>query len=112
MSAPRRSTKTFAAAMLFIVAMSIQLISHPCLARYLYGYPDELQPLRNNDGGSHRLVIRQYFDPLAGMALGKRAQDRDHVGPRLQFFDPLGGMALGKRRIPPMLARDAIDGIM
>ncbi|CDW56535.1 hypothetical protein TTRE_0000481501 [Trichuris trichiura] len=44
------------------------------------------------------MAIRQYFDSLAGMALGKRAQDRERVGSRLQFFDSLGGMALGKRR--------------
>uniref|UniRef100_A0A5S6QL81 Uncharacterized protein n=1 Tax=Trichuris muris TaxID=70415 RepID=A0A5S6QL81_TRIMR len=108
MSALRGSPR----ALLLAIIMSTQLISNVCLGRYLRVYPEELRALRNFDGDSHRLVIRQYFDPLGGMALGKRASDLDRIGSRLQFFDPLGGMALGKRSPPAKFHPDALDGAL
>ncbi|VDO96288.1 unnamed protein product [Soboliphyme baturini] len=51
--------------------------------------------------GSHESEDkRRYFDPLGGMALGRRDYQAQNfeVDDKRRYFDPLGGMALGKRR--------------
>ncbi|KRX62584.1 hypothetical protein T09_4382, partial [Trichinella sp. T9] len=79
--------------LLFWLMISTQLISTLTTARFIYNIPSDTKSLSDRTF-EKRLPTQLYFDPLGGMALGKRAGPSAISG---QYFDPLAGMAFGKR---------------
>ncbi|KRY90835.1 hypothetical protein T4D_5784 [Trichinella pseudospiralis] len=79
--------------LLFWLMISTQLISTLTTARFIYNIPSDTKSLSDRTF-EKRLPTQLYFDPLGGMALGKRAGPSVISG---QYFDPLAGMAFGKR---------------
>ncbi|KRZ31525.1 hypothetical protein T4B_12948, partial [Trichinella pseudospiralis] len=84
---------TFNGLLLFWLMISTQLISTLTTARFIYNIPSDTKSLSDRTF-EKRLPTQLYFDPLGGMALGKRAGPSVISG---QYFDPLAGMAFGKR---------------